>query len=40
MATSTILLTPDPDGAGYGVSVPALPGRFGAGATVEALGGA
>lgn len=35
MAAYTVLLTPDPDGNGYGASVPALPGCFSQGRTVE-----
>jgi antitoxin HicB len=31
----TVILTPEPDGSAYNVSVPALPGCFTWGATVE-----
>ena len=34
MAAYTVLLTPDPDGNGYGVAVPALPGCFSQGRDV------
>lgn len=33
--TFTIILEPEPDGSAYNVSVPALPGCFTYGATVE-----
>ncbi len=35
MRSFTVVLTPEPDGSAYNVTVPALPGCFTWGATVE-----